>query len=195
MLFQIATGGERLRGVFTNLQAFGFQDFVLPFLLIFALTFAVLQKIALFKEKGTADRKINGVLSAVIALLIVIPHVLRLYPPENDPILIMNSFLPGSAVIFVSLFLALLLIGFLQPEPKFAPLAGLLAIIGIIIVGALVVKAMFPRLPFGNFLADPAIQALGIVIGVMVLVIWFVAREERPKKPFAERITEVLGAK
>jgi len=46
-----STGGERLTGTFQSLQQYGFMDLVLPFLLLFVLFFAILQKVKLFKAK------------------------------------------------------------------------------------------------------------------------------------------------
>ena len=53
-------------------QDFGLFDIVLPFLLIFAVVFAILEKtMILGSEDGKPKRNINSIVSFVIALLVV----------------------------------------------------------------------------------------------------------------------------
>lgn len=179
--FQYPSGGDRLASVFQILQNYGFQDFLLPFLLFFALMFAILQKTGLFQNaSGKTDRKINGVISGAIAGLIVVPHVLRLYPQNMDPVELMYQFLPMSTVAFVVLLAALLFIGLVVPGSMAKPnlITGIIGIIaaGIVLISFL--RNIVPGLIPTWVVIDPTVQALAIVIGVMLLVIWFIAGEE-----------------
>jgi len=200
-----STGGERLTGTFQSLQQYGFMDLVLPFLLLFVLFFAILQKVKLFKHgkrtratDGTvtesttdfvADKKINSMLAITVSLLITIPHVVGQYPQNMDPIILMQQFLPHTAVIMAALFAVILLFGLAGERDTttgafITPALQLL--IGIVSVGALVVLVImnsFPQLlPAFGFLRDPSTQALLIVLLVMGLVGYFVMREDKPSK-------------
>ena len=192
--FQYPSGGDRLASVFQILQNYGFQDFLLPFLLFFALLFAVLQKVALFQDKGKPDRRINGFISGAIAGLIVVPHVLRLYPSPMDPVELMYQFLPMSTIAFVVLLLGLLFFGLVVPASAAKPnvVSGLigLAAAGIVLVSFLrnVVPGFIPNW----VVIDPTLQALAIVIGVMLLIIWFIAGEES-KDDFVTSFGRIIG--
>src|SRR3989338_5691514 len=63
---------------FTNLaqyfQAYGVMDFLLPFILVFTIIFAVTAKLALFKDQ----KQFRVVIALVLALLFVVPHVTEL---------------------------------------------------------------------------------------------------------------------
>jgi len=81
-----------------ELQAMGVYDYLLPFLLIFTIIFAILEKLMIFgKEHGTEKPKtnINLVISLILGLLVV---------SQPEITYIINSFLPKvSLFILVSL--------------------------------------------------------------------------------------------
>jgi len=183
-----STGGQQLRTLFQYLQSYGFIDFVLPALLIFALIFGVLQKVSLFKTpklgkdgkptaEMVADRRINGVLALIIGFAVVVPHMVNMYPAKYDPIVLINLLLPNAAVLLIAILAVILLFGIVRtPGSDKFPVLQLL--IGIAAAGVLIVKFLmdlFPEFFPGsfNFLRDPAIQAVIIVIGVMAFVIYF----------------------
>lgn len=61
-----------LGGVVEFLKAFGFFDIVLPFLLIFTITFAVFEKSKIFGSgDGKANQRIDAMVAFVIALFFV----------------------------------------------------------------------------------------------------------------------------
>jgi len=138
--------------------------------------------------KSLPTKKINAILAITISLLITIPHVVGQYPQNMDPIILMQQFLPHTAVIMAALFAVILLFGLVggrDDEEKFITPA-LQLLIGIVSVGALVlliVMNSFPQLlPAFGFLRDPSTQALLIVLLVMGLVGYFVMREDKPSK-------------
>ena len=194
-IFQYPSGGDRLSSVFQILQNYGFQDFLLPFLLFFGLMFAVLQKVNLFQSGGKADRTINGFISAAVAGLITVPHVLRMYPHQYDPVELMYQFLPLTSVAFVVLMMALLFIGLALPSTASAisPIKSILGIAaaGIVLVSFL--RFIAPGLIPSWLVIDPTIQALGIVIGIMLLTIWFIAGESSNDPAFST-IQSLFGA-
>lgn len=178
MFFQYYTSYSGTgRGVFQILVDWGLIDAILPFILIFVLLFAILQKIGMFKgEDAKPDRKINGLLALVIAALVVVPHVVQLYPPEQDPINIINQFLPSTAVVLVAILAVILLLGLAgaQVPSAFQWLIALFAL-GFLIV--MILMAIIPGFfPTFYWLNDPAVQALVIILLIMGLVGWFVIR-------------------
>lgn len=86
-----------LSGGIAQLESMGFYDVLLPFLLIFILIFAILERIKLFGEQS---RKFNAVIALVIGILLV---------RQGDLVEFINLYLPNvSAVIIV--FLGFLII-------------------------------------------------------------------------------------
>lgn len=177
MLFQFGNVG-----VFQTLVDWGFVDAILPFILIFVLIFAILQKVALFKHGEGPDRRINGILALVISAMVVVPHIVRMYPPEADPINMINQFLPQTGVLLLAVLCVMLLLG----------LAGagipswLTAVVGLIAAGFLVVMILMAVMPgffpSVGFLSDPATQALLIVLLTMGLIGWFIIREPEQRQ-------------
>ena len=76
---------------FVRLEEMGMLDSVLPFILIFTIVFAVLQKTKII---GEGKRQFNTIVALVLSLMVVIPHVTGRYPPGQDIILIINQALP-----------------------------------------------------------------------------------------------------
>jgi hypothetical protein len=180
------------------------QDLVLPFLLLFALIFAILQKIKVFtnpkrNEAGeiianekVPDRRLNGIIAAVLSLLIVVPHVMGIFPANVDPILLIGKFLPSSAILLVAMLLALLVIGISTEEAKIQPFGYLMTVIAAIIFGIILIITIFPSLPFAHYLYNPNIQALAIVLLTLGIVVWFVTRD-KPEKPLHKRLPLWFG--
>jgi len=113
--------------VIKNLQEVGVFDYVLPFLLIFSIIFAILEKSHVL---GTNKTNINVVVSAVVGLLVLIQ------PGIIDTI---NLFLPRVALIIVVILMGLIVISLLGGQ-QFPGLSGttfsvaaILAIIAIIL--------------------------------------------------------------
>ena len=202
MLFQFAPypsgGGSALQGLFQALVDWGFVDAFLPFLLLFVLLFGILQKIAIFgtKEGETKkpDRRINGVLSFIIAAMVVVPHIIGAYPPGSDPIDIINQFLPSTAVILLAILCVILLLGLAGGEIP-SLLLWAIALVALAFLVVMMLMAMVPGfLPTFAFLHDPAIQALIIILLVMGLVGYFVVREEpEPGKGLADWLNRWIG--
>ncbi len=186
--FQYQSGGDRLSAVFQILQNYGFQDFLLPFLLFFGLMFAVLQKVNLFQKGTKPDRSINGFIAAAVAGLITVPHVLRMYPYQYDPVDLMYQFLPLTSVAFVVLLVALMFLALALPTSVIGNVSPIKSILGLVAAGIVLVsflRFIAPGLIPQWLVIDPTIQALGIVIGVMLLVIWFIAGDESTSESFS----------
>ena len=99
----------------------GFVDVVLPFLLIFTIMFAVLQKTQVLGEK---KKNFNVVIALVSSLLVVIPHVTNRYPVGSDPIIIINNAIPQVSLVLVAIVFLLILIGVFGQDKEFLGLAA-----------------------------------------------------------------------
>jgi len=91
-----------------TMDTWGLTDVLLPFLLIFTLVFAVLQKT---KILGEDKKNFNVVIALVMSLTVVIPHASGGYPLNYDPVNIINAFLPGISLVIVAVVMLFVLIG------------------------------------------------------------------------------------
>lgn len=84
---------------FARLEEWGFYEVFLPFLLVFVLTFAILERIQIFGPKGT---RFNGIIALVIGILIV---------RQGDLVEFINTYLPHVSTVIVVFLGFLLLLG------------------------------------------------------------------------------------
>lgn len=169
--------------LFMKMNEWGFLDSVLPFLLIFTIIFAVLQRtMILGADAQIRPRKnYNVIVAMVLSLTVVIPHIMGTYPPGQDAIVIINSAIPSVAILIVAIVLFLIIAGVVSPG-ALNPADGLRGIATIFAFVAIV-------LIFGNSagwwsgffligpLADPDTQALIIIILVFAVVIFTITAE------------------
>ena len=107
-----------------------FKDYILPFLLVFVLVFAVLEKTKLL---GDGKKQLDAILAFVIALIVVGV----LYPTE-----IMSNMVLFLSVALVIVFVFLLLYGFVVGDKDGFKLSGGLKMALGIIVGLAVFFAV-----------------------------------------------------
>ena len=93
---------------FASLERVGFVDVLLPFLLIFTVIFAVLDKT---KILGEGKRNMNVGIAMIFALIVVIPHVTGNFPAGYDPVQIINSALPSVSLVVIAVIALMILIG------------------------------------------------------------------------------------
>ena len=113
-----------------GLEDVGFYDVALPFLLIFTITFAILQKIKLF---GASGKNFNAVVAMVMAFLVVRTAAI---------VDVMNLFLPKISLLSLVIVVCLILLGILLNKEN-AGFAGTLGGIGIILTLLGVAVAFF----------------------------------------------------
>ncbi len=87
-----------------TLKAMGFYDFVLPWLLAFAIVFGILQTVKIFKKK---DNESNTPVDAVISL--VVAFYLTIFTPYSGFLSSFFGKLFGSSIIMLSSVLVLLM--------------------------------------------------------------------------------------
>ena len=126
----------RLDGFIRTLDRWGLTDVLLPFLLIFVVIFAILQKTRILGEE---KKNLNAAVALVVGLLVVIPHVTRRYPANADPVQIMNDALPQVSLVLVAVIFLLILIGVFGQDYVFLGMSapGWIAIFSIIVIVAI----------------------------------------------------------
>ena len=167
-----------------KLESFGLTDALLPFLLIFTLIFAILQKVQIF---GKEKKNINVIVALVIGLMVVIPHVTQSYPPGKDVVEIINNAIPNVSIIIVAIIMVLILIGVFGTELDIAgsSLAGWVAFLSFLVVGFIFGRSAgwFTYLPnWLGWLDDPETQALVVILLVFGVLIFFVTKEPKKEK-------------
>lgn len=199
MVFQFYGGyrsGYGSGGMFSNfvyyLDYWGVRDIILPFILIFTIFFAVMQKIKLFGENS---KKYNVALSLAIALMVIVPHATGLYPPEGDVVNIINDSIPEVALLVIVVVLLLMMLGLIGGNaPQKTAFTSILALVAVGVLVCIFLNSIFP-LPIIMYL-DPSIQALLVILLVFGLIVWFVTREEpdaASKKTLPQLMWEEMG--
>lgn len=162
--------------VFYDLQASGFYDFALPFLLVFTIVFAILEKTKLFgKEEKTGEprKNINIIVAIVIGLIVI---------NQFEIVDKLNLFLPKVSLFIIIAVMFLILIGIFGANVS-EGFSGVALFIFAIISLLIIYWALIPSSPgdlfggggsdFGFWLQDNAsILILLVVIGI---IIWAVA--------------------
>lgn len=129
----MASSAYNLNNFIGYLESWGLTDVLLPFLLIFIIFFAILQKSHILGEE---KKNLNVGVSLVVALTVVIPHVLGKYPPGSDVIDIMNRALPSVSIVVVAVIMLLVLLGIFGGDAKLVGIhmGSWVAIISLIII-------------------------------------------------------------
>ena len=91
-----------------SLERVGFVDVLLPFLLVFTVIFAVLDKT---KIMGEGKRNLSIGVALIFALMVVIPHVTGNFPAGYDPVKIINAALPSVSLVVIAVIALMILIG------------------------------------------------------------------------------------
>jgi len=178
-----------------QLENLGLLDVLLPFLLIFTITYAVLQK---SKILGDRAKNFNTIVSFVLAMATIIPHVIGRGP---DVVVIINRALPNVSVLMIACMMALLLMGVFGKDITFAGtgMEGWIVIFAIVAVGyTFLVSSGFVDNPpsWLGFMVDPETRSLLVAILVFGIVVSFITREEDKmdeRKPVREIMEGILG--
>lgn len=163
---------------FSNLgyyfQTYGVMDFLLPFILVFTIVFAVMQKTKILGDK----KNYNVIIALVLGLLFVVPHLTGNYPLGYDPVQVMNDALPSISLVSIAAIMVLLLLGIFGAG--FAQAAT--PIIAIVAIGFVVyifgASLNFWTGPYDTFYWwTSETTELMIVILIFGLIIWFITKE------------------
>lgn len=97
-----------LQNMFYQMEYLGVSDIILPFLLVFTLTFVIFSKMSLFAE---TKRGVRVTLAIVMAMAVIFPHVTGKYYYGVDAVNIINNSLPYIGLVLIGVLGFYLLIG------------------------------------------------------------------------------------
>ena len=159
------------------IEGWGLMDVFLPFLLIFTVMYALLQKLKIFGER----KNVNAILALVFALLVVIPHVTGNYPANYDVVEILNAALPAVSLVVMAVIMLLILIGIFGGE---ASMFGMAAPTWIGIISVIVIVLIFGGAAgwwggYGWFEGFFGSDAIAIIIMLLIfgVIISFITHE------------------
>jgi hypothetical protein len=112
------------------LESYGFTDVLLPFFLIFTILFATLSYSKMFGDK----KQINIMISLIISLLVVIPHVTHSYPAQLDVVNIINQAIPQVMILVVAIVMFMVLVGMFGKKLAVGPLFGLIVVLSLVVL-------------------------------------------------------------
>lgn len=157
-------------------QQYGIMDFLLPFLLIFTLVFAILQRAKILGE----NKNFNIIVSLVLALLFIVPHMTGSYPLGYDPVQVLNEALPSVSLVAVAAVMLLLLLGIFGRGigEALMPVIAIAAILFVIYIFGTTSALNLWRGPSDIFYWwTPQLTELLLIILVFGLIVWFITKE------------------
>ena len=80
--------------IFIYMDSIGFVEVIAPFLIVFILIYAILEKTKIFEKKN-----VNIIIGIVMGLLVVVPHITGI-GPDVVPIIIV--LIPSFALIIIA---------------------------------------------------------------------------------------------
>lgn len=184
----MARYGYGLDSLILTLESWGIADVLLPFLLIFTIVFAVLQK-----TKILGDRKnFNVIIALIVGLSVVIPHVVGGYPPEADVVELINIIIPQISLVAVALLMLLLLVGIFQPAWVTKSISGVLA--GISIIAVIIIFGGALGWWESGWIYYFGEDTMSVIVAILVfgIIIWFITRE--PGNPSQKIGKSIKGA-
>lgn len=139
-------------------QDLGVFSVALPFLLIFTVVFAVLQKAHIFGD----DKKVHAIIALVVGLISV----------TNEFVMAkINAFLPNVSLLIVIILMFLLLLGSLAPGAV-ATIAGgwAMGIAGVFVLWALIADFVGPNVGLSNWWYGFSNEAKATAIFIAIIV-------------------------
>ncbi|MDP3917518.1 MAG: hypothetical protein Q8Q42_04520 [Nanoarchaeota archaeon] len=146
-----------------NFDQIGGFDLLLPFMLVFTIVFAVLEKIKLF---GSKSKNINAIVSLVVSIFFLNNTYL---------IFVLQGFLPSVAIILIVFLMFLLVFGVFSGEGDFQGKAlGWAFVASLIAIGFALFSDIFtPGLPGGSAISQ-FYRANTFLIWLLVLAAVFI---------------------
>jgi hypothetical protein len=170
----------------------GILDILIPFVLIFTVLFAAMQKVHIFDKK----KKEQVMISLAITLLVIIPHITGSISAEYDVVQIINNSLPSIVLIIFIVLMAMILLGFIAgKEVKLQNVAtGIAAIVSLGLIGVIFARSAgyLQRTSLPYWIDDPQLGALIIVILMFALITWFIVWTPDPANTITGKIKGYL---
>jgi len=158
-----AFGGVYFQNIAQTLQQWGVLDILVPFALIFAITYAVVKKANIFESE-----RLQATVAVSIALLTVLPHALGAYPEGVDVVKIINAFLPQIALVLVTLVIVLMMFGLAGATGADVDKYKKWGAYAAIIIVLMLLLNLIPQWGWNQFtfLQDP--DLLSLIVGALV---------------------------
>ena len=159
----------RLEEFVRSLERWGIADILLPFLLVFVIVYAILQKTHIL---GQDKKNLNVIVGIVTGLMVVIPHATGTFRQNVDPVIIINEALPQVSVVLVAVVFLLVLIGVFGQDYIFLGVSapGWIAFFSLITI--IFIFGSAAGWWYGNF--GPNLEQFfgteGIAVAIMLLV-------------------------
>lgn len=173
--------------MFSWFESVGGFDVILPFLLVFTLVFALMEKVKLF---GDRKKNVHVIVAFVAAAFVV---------AQPDIVLLIQGFIPRVSMFILVLLMGLLIMGmFGLKGEKFEgwPLGIAIVVAIVVIIWSLSAATSAYYWPFYDILTSQDIAWL-IAIGVFILVMWLIVKEpkERSGDVGKKTLREIFGGK
>ncbi len=169
------------------LERFGFFSVLLPFLLVFTIVYALLEKTKIFGMQKIGDKdypkkNLNAMVAFVVALLVV---------SAKDIVLALQTSLPNIVMLLIVILAVLVGVGmFWSGEKEFNMFEklpklsyALIAFVIIVLAGIFLDSFGVLNNVLGFFYTNydrPIVTSIGLLI-VVAIVIWLIVREPKGK--------------
>ena len=168
------------------LISLGVFDILLPFLLVFSIVFAILEKT---KILGADKTNISAIVSIVVGLLVVV---------QKGIVQTINLFLPRVSLIIIVILMGLLVISMVMGKEFSGLKGGVLGFAIVIIIIAIILALTTPPTGYGNNWLTPTdiqiLLSLGVPILILILVIGLVTgKPNQPKKNYLQELAKGFG--
>ena len=176
--------------LFNTLGEAGFFTYLLPFVVMFAISFALLERVKIF---GSSARKINGIVAiAMVFLFLHNTYLLDLF----------HRLVPNVSFILLAVLLGLLILGIFAGEHT--QWSGVLLFLAFLFsLASIITAAVYPNLGEGyanwySFLNDLDSGTKATIFGVIIiaLILYFTLRTtpaEGENNGFFQRFQSNLG--
>lgn len=184
-----------LQNFMETAEGWGLTDVLLPFLLIFIIVFAIMQKTRILGEN---KKNLNVAFAVILGLLVVIPHVTRSYPAGLDVVVIINSALPTVSIILVAVVMLLILIGLFGGEVHLlgVALSNWITFLSIIVIAWVFFGAAYGWRSWDWLKSVFSSEAMALIVIILVfgIIIAFISGgdEDREKRKSASELTQNL---
>ena len=163
-----------INSAFGQLQSIGVYDFLLPFLLVFTVIFAILEKTRLMGTDQNQKPKtnINTILALIIGLIVVV---------QTSIVQIINNYLSKMALFIVIILIFLLVLGIFGANVEGGITGGVAGFFVLVVAILAVVWALSPELGFSDifnrYLPSDSDRGLILFIVIFIVVVWLVTRQ------------------
>ncbi len=171
-----------LQAAIDFLQTFGFFDIILPFILVFTLVYAILEKTKILgKEEEGGKKNVNALVAFVFGLFVV---------AATNIVNVLKDALPVITLLLIVILSFMLLVGSFHGDKEFSFFAEnkgwrifltVVLLIGIILIFMNFIKTksgdswleVFWDFATNDFNSGPVVSSV-LFLAIIVFVVWFV---------------------